>query len=114
MAKFHDAIAALQGIEGDYPGDMFDTLTAAYDEDVSVIGSELTENATAKVNGLTAEIAEMSKALEAAKAHNYDLMMSAPATGGEGEASNGGDDGGESDDNNDDEGINALFESEEN
>lgn len=113
MAKFHDAIAALQGIEGDYPGDMFDTLTGAYDEDVAAIGSEVTETATAKVNGLTAEIAEMGKALEAAKAHNYDLMMSAPATGGEGEETS--DDGDESDDeSNDDEGIDSLFESEEN
>lgn len=107
MAKFHDVIAALQGIEGDYPGDMFDQLTGAYDEDISGVGAEIEATAAAKVAQLTNEAVEMEKALEAAKAHNYDLLMSQPST--EEEPAPDEDSG----DEETDEGINSLFDENE-
>lgn len=109
MAKFHDVLAALQGIEGDYPGDMFDQLSSAYDEDMAVAGQEIQDAAAAKIATLTNEAAEMSKALEKTKAHNYDLLMSDPAP------SDSGDEDGEDEDETpaEDEGVDSLFEDDE-
>lgn len=109
MAKFHDVLAALQGIEGDLPGDMWDQLTGAYDEDVAAIGAELNDAAAAKVAQLTNSLNDVTQQLEATKAHNYDLLMSMPAEGGDAESD--GEDSADSDSA--DEGISSLFGDDE-
>lgn len=65
--NFHELINSLVTLEAaDRPGDMFDQLTSAYDNDISLGSAKIGELEAANA-ALTAEVARL-------KSHNYDLL----------------------------------------
>lgn len=106
MAKFHDQIEALKGVEGDYPGDFIDTIIGAYDEDFSAVATandEAAGLASAKIAELEAANAALTAEIVTIKAAKYDEIMSSPVEpNGDEDDDNFDDDGDDIDDDFDD------------
>ena len=106
MSKVIDLLDSLgvaeDGISTVYPDTFTDDIRSAYEEDFSI--------PSAKIEVLTAELAAAQQEILALKAHNYELMVSVPATDdtvNESEDSEDSDDS--SDDNDDNSGVDSLF-----
>ena len=110
MSKFYDHVEALKGVEGDYPGDMLDTLGAAYDSDIAeqVSAAEIAQAAVAERDVQIAGLIAENNALKAAK---FDELMNTPVD--DGDSSDDPEDGSEDEPVNtsdpDSDPINDLF-----
>lgn len=78
MAKVIDLLNSLgvaeDGISTVYPETFRDDITAAYEEDFSI--------PEARIAVLESDLAAAQQEIVLLKAHNYELMVSAPAEGG--------------------------------
>ena len=106
MPKVTDLLDSLgvaeDGISTVYPDTFTDDIRSAYDEDFSI--------PSAKIEVLTAELAAALQEIIALKAHNYELMVSVPATDDTVNESEDSDNSDESSgDNDDNSGVDSLF-----
>lgn len=91
---------AEDGISTAYPETFTDDIRAAYEEDFSI--------PSAKIEVLEAELAAAKAEILALKAHNYELMVSVPATEPEGDLENEPDEV-EPEDSDENAGVDSLF-----
>lgn len=103
MDKIKALLGTLFGEDGE-PEGFADALAEAFNEDTSPLNAKIAE-LTESLTGKDSEIADVLAKLDAAKAHNYDLMQSLPADNG---ADTGGDSGGADEDSDPD--VDDLFE----
>lgn len=104
MAKVTDLLDSLgvaeDGISTVYPETFTDDIRAAYDEDISI--------PAARIAVLEADLAAAQQEIVLLKAHNYELMVSAPAEGetNEPDPEEGEGDSGDSEER---QGVDSLF-----
>lgn len=108
MPKVTDLLDSLgvaeDGISTVYPETFTSDIRAAYDEDFSI--------PAARISVLEADLAAAQAEILALKAHNYELMVAAPAEGGDEFDDNNDDDQNDADDSadsDDNAGVDSLF-----
>lgn len=108
MAKVTELLDSLgvaeDGISTVYPETFVGDIRAAYEEDFSI--------PAARIAVLEADLAAAQDEILALKAHNYELMVSVPATESDENQESEGDDTPD-DDNDDNSGVDSLFGSKE-
>lgn len=109
MAKVTELLDSLgvaeDGISTVYPETFVGDIRAAYEEDFSI--------PAARIAVLEADLAAAQDKILALKAHNYELMVSVPATESDENPESEGDDDTPDDDNDDNSGVDSLFGSKE-
>lgn len=113
MARFKDVLAAFA--ESGIPDDYADQLSGAYDEDIAEAAQEAIVSASAQIDELTAQnadindqLAAMQQTLTETQAHNWRLSQMIPdSSGGEVTPAEDGEPDGE-------QGIDALFGDDDN
>lgn len=105
MAKVTDLLSSLgvaeDGISTVYPETFLTDIQTAYDEDFSI--------PAARVSVLENDLAAAQAEILALKAHNYELMVSVPATESDVESENQEESEGDPEDNDDNRGVDSLF-----
>lgn len=105
MAKVTDLLSSLgvaeDGISTVYPDTFVADIQSAYDEDFSI--------PAARISVLESDLAAAQAEILALKAHNYELMVSVPATTDETEDESDDSESDSDDDNDDNSGVDSLF-----
>jgi len=105
MPKFDDLLNSLgvaeDGISTVYPETFVDDIRAAYADDFSI--------PDARIQVLESDLKAANAEILALKAHNYELMVSAPANESGVDADESDPDNGEDNDDDEPRGVDALF-----
>lgn len=111
MPKVTDLLSSLgvaeDGISTVYPETFVTDIQSAYDEDFSI--------PAARISVLEVDLAAAQAEILALKAHNYELMVSVPATDSDSDNEDQSEDSDSdsADDNDDNSGVDSLFKEKE-